>query len=287
MASYVPVQLAFDSIEPDGCDADKAPVIFLHGVTASRVYWDDIPQTVANTLKRKVYAIDARNHGDSEWSDVFNFDSNVDDLLHFMDRIGAPKAILVGHSMGGITAIKTALRAPERVEKLVIEDISGKKDSLPQEKLNPVVYFLNLALTAIQKIPEGEEEEKAKTFILDFLFKFLPPEIKNHTNKEQMMKRIQLIRTADGKYSFKGNTQVVMRALKDAETIMTEPTGLYEGPAYFLYGKLSPLNVPSDEAFIKNLFPNSKLFGFENATHGIHSDCPKEFTETVLNFLQE
>lgn len=56
------------------------------------------------------YSVDARNHGDSEWNDYFNFDVNVDDLLHFMDVLGIRKAILVGHSMGGKTAIKTALK---------------------------------------------------------------------------------------------------------------------------------------------------------------------------------
>ncbi|GFX54582.1 hypothetical protein TNCV_792691 [Trichonephila clavipes] len=174
--NYTPVELAFSSIEPDGCAKDKAPVLFLHGVTSSKEYWYDIPQTVANATKRKVYALDARNHGDSEWSDVFDFDCNVDDLLHFMDRIGARKVILVGHSMGGITAIKTALRAPERVERLVVEDIAGNKEALSQERMNSIVYFLSLAIKAIQQVPPNEEEEKAKHFILDFLFKNLPEE---------------------------------------------------------------------------------------------------------------
>ncbi|GFT00400.1 hypothetical protein NPIL_145951 [Nephila pilipes] len=111
MTSYTPVKLAFNTVEPDGCEKDKAPIIFLHGITASKEYWNEIPKNLANATKRKVYAIDSRNHGDSEWSEVFNFDCNVDDFLHFMDQIGVSKAILIGHSMGGITALKTALRA--------------------------------------------------------------------------------------------------------------------------------------------------------------------------------
>lgn len=58
----------------------------------------------------QVYAVDARNHGDSEWRDYFTFDCNVDDLLHFMDSMKIPTAAIVGHSMGGIIGIKTALR---------------------------------------------------------------------------------------------------------------------------------------------------------------------------------
>ncbi|GBM81374.1 hypothetical protein AVEN_172007-1 [Araneus ventricosus] len=103
---------AYNLVEPDGGATDKPPVIILHGVTASKEYWYDIPKTVANATKRKVYAVDARNHGESPWSEVFDFgDCNVVDLLHFMDTIKAPKAILIGHSMGGITIIKTAIKA--------------------------------------------------------------------------------------------------------------------------------------------------------------------------------
>lgn len=62
----------------------------------------------------QVYAVDARNHGDSDWNDFFNFDINVDDLLYTMDSLSIPKAVLVGHSMGGITALRTALKAVSR-----------------------------------------------------------------------------------------------------------------------------------------------------------------------------
>ncbi|GFR04871.1 hypothetical protein TNCT_181031 [Trichonephila clavata] len=285
MASYTPVELAFSSIEPDGCAKDKAPVLFLHGVTSSKEYWYDIPQTVANATKRKVYALDARNHGDSEWSDVFNFDCNVDDLLHFMDRIGAPKVILVGHSMGGITAIKTALRAPERVERLVVEDIAGNKEALSQERMNSIVYFLSLAIKAIQQVPPNEEEEKAKHFILDFLFKNLPEEFKKYNNKDNVLSRIQLKRTADGRYTFRGNIEAVSKALQNAESLMTQPTGLYEGAACFIYGKLSPLNVPSEEQFIKERFPKAKLVGVENATHGFTTTAKRNSLKSSSTFF--
>ncbi|GFY44635.1 hypothetical protein TNIN_198421 [Trichonephila inaurata madagascariensis] len=229
MASYTPVELAFSSIEPDGCAKDKAPVLFLHGVTSSKEYWYDIPQTVANATKRK----------------------------------------------------------PERVERLVVEDIAGNKEALSQERMNSIVYFLSLAIKAIQQVPAGEDEEKAKHFILDFLFKNLPDEFKKHNNKDNVLSRIQLKRTADGRYNFRGNIEAVSKALQNAESLMTQPTGLYEGAACFIYGKLSPLNVPSEEQFIKERFPKAKLIGIENATHGVHNDCKKEFTEILLNFLLE
>ncbi|KFM70267.1 Abhydrolase domain-containing protein 11, partial [Stegodyphus mimosarum] len=100
MSSYVPVKLAYKTVEPTSGTGDKSPIIFLHGCTASSDYWGDIPQTLANETKRKVYLLDARNHGDSEWSDVFNFDVNFNDLAYFMDTMNISKAVLLGHSMG-------------------------------------------------------------------------------------------------------------------------------------------------------------------------------------------
>ncbi|GFX54652.1 hypothetical protein TNCV_793381 [Trichonephila clavipes] len=54
MTKYTPVKLAFITVEPDGCETDKAPVVFLHGITASKEYWNEIPQNIANATKRKV-----------------------------------------------------------------------------------------------------------------------------------------------------------------------------------------------------------------------------------------
>ncbi|GFX54577.1 hypothetical protein TNCV_792641 [Trichonephila clavipes] len=113
------------------------------------------------------------------------------------------------------------------------------------------------------------------------------PKQKKHNNKDNVLSRIQLKRTADGRYTFRGNIEAVSKALQHAESLMTQPTGLYEGAVCFIYGKLSPLNVASEEQFIKERFPKAKLVGVENATHGVHNDCEKEFTEILLNFLLE
>ena len=64
-------------------------------------------QQIYKTLKQ-VFAVDLRNHGVCEWSDTDSFECNVVDLLHFMDTMEVPKAILVGHSLGGATAMRIA-----------------------------------------------------------------------------------------------------------------------------------------------------------------------------------
>ncbi|CAL1278451.1 unnamed protein product [Larinioides sclopetarius] len=152
MTKIEPVPLVYNLVEPDGDAIDKPPVIFLHGLSASKEIWHDIPKTVANATKRKVYAVDSRNHGESPWSDVFNFDCNVDDLLHFMDTIRAPKAILIGHSMGGFTSIKTALKA-KKVPKF---DENGYM--IPLKKTEDGRYTFKSNIEGLQNTVKSAEQ---------------------------------------------------------------------------------------------------------------------------------
>ena len=66
---------------------------------------------------------DLRNHGRSPHHPVMDYPSLAADVLALMDRLQLPSASLVGHSMGGKTAMWLALRQPERVDRLVVGDI--------------------------------------------------------------------------------------------------------------------------------------------------------------------
>ncbi|GIY75128.1 hypothetical protein CDAR_372141 [Caerostris darwini] len=169
MAKYTPVPLAYYSLEPEEWDKDKSPVLFLHGMMGSKEHWDDITQAVANATHRKVYAVDASNHGDSPWTDVFNLDVNVDDLLLFMDTIKAPKAILVGHSMGGITSMKMAIKMPERIERIVVEDMTASDLHAQVAELFKMQF--PMLRKAFDSIPPELDEVEASKFIPDFMFK--------------------------------------------------------------------------------------------------------------------
>lgn len=284
MENYTPAKLAFNFIEPKNCEKEKAPIIFLHGMTVSKENWMGVPQMVANATKRKVYAIDARNHGDSEWSDIFDFECNPRDLLNFMDSINADKAIIVGHSMGGMTGIKVALQQPERVEKLIVEDI-GVQPVSPQI-LVAIKVLLTVAQTAIQQVPPEVDEITAKTMIGDFVNKHIPEEMKA-TTRISPENRYMLKRSADGRYAFKANIDVIMEALQKVNKSMDENAGVYEGPAYFIYGKISPFLVSNDEPGIRQCFPKAELIGIANATHTVHTDCPEEFNAALLKCLSD
>lgn len=281
MPSCIPVPLVFHIVNPDEYGENKAPIIFLHGVTASKEYWANIPKKVADETKRKVYVVDARNHGDSPWSNEFNCKTNVADLLHFMDYISAPKAIIVGHSMGGTTAFGLAFKEPERIEKLFIEDVSI--GAFPEHVITGLRHKLMMSLRALEALPTDLNITQARDFIADYVFKSLPPAVREVTHYDENTYVLREI--SKGRYVFKTNIDAIVQALEDPNNLIVESSGVYEGPTCFIYGKKSPFSIESREELIKQHFPRSQFVPVENAAHTVHNDSPSEFTKTLINFI--
>ncbi|GBN40699.1 hypothetical protein AVEN_182431-1, partial [Araneus ventricosus] len=120
------------------------------------------------------YNLDARNHGDSEWSDEFDFDLNAEDLLHFIDEKNFPKVVIIGHSMGGLTGIKAALKEPERIEMLFVEEKFVKK--VPQAFMDEALSYMNVWREAEKFIPPGVDKEGADNFITEYVLRKTRPQ---------------------------------------------------------------------------------------------------------------
>lgn len=73
---------------------------------------------------RKIFSVDARNHGDSPHTDEHSYQSMADDIAKFLSDRQIAKASVLGHSMGGRAMMYFALQHPHLVEKLVVVDIS-------------------------------------------------------------------------------------------------------------------------------------------------------------------
>ncbi|GFY62636.1 hypothetical protein TNIN_303721 [Trichonephila inaurata madagascariensis] len=118
------MKLAYELFLPSEGFSENSlsPVIMLHGRTNSKKTWKKFAPEIAERTKRQVYIYDARNHGDSSWDDEMDLDILTEDLEEFMNDFDMEQAILIGHSMGGKTAMTFALKKPEAVEKLIVED---------------------------------------------------------------------------------------------------------------------------------------------------------------------
>ncbi len=96
-------------------------VVFTHGVCVDHRSWDPILPAVMD--KYRVLSWDVRGHGLSQpMGEPFSLPLAVEDLLAIMDRLGYPKAVMVGHSNGTYISQELVFRHPERVTAMVVVD---------------------------------------------------------------------------------------------------------------------------------------------------------------------
>lgn len=105
--------------------AGERALVVVHGFTGSRADFADVSGALAD-LGRLVL-VDQRGHGDSaNPGRGYTLDRLAEDLLELLDRAGVARADLLGHSMGGMVALRVALRCPERVASLVLMDSAAR-----------------------------------------------------------------------------------------------------------------------------------------------------------------
>ncbi len=102
------------------------PLVLLHGIGGSADDWDAVAcqLAAAEPQPRRVFALDARGHGDSEWSPAaeYSTDAHFADLACALDALEIERCVLAGYSMGGGVAILDAHALVEHVERLVVVD---------------------------------------------------------------------------------------------------------------------------------------------------------------------
>ena len=98
--------------------ADKTQIVFIHGLGSSENFYGAV---IASLKDRRCVSFDTPGAARSPVpAKVQSFKTISEDVIALLDTLGIPRAVLVGHSMGGIIASQTAADFPERVEKLVL-----------------------------------------------------------------------------------------------------------------------------------------------------------------------
>jgi pimeloyl-ACP methyl ester carboxylesterase len=123
------VELRTDlAVRRHGRPPNEAPtLVFLHGLTDSGAGW---PGAIAHWRDQySIITIDQRGHGESprftaEQLDGHPGDVLVDDAVALLEQLGSAP-VLIGHSLGGAVALATAVRRPDLVRALVLEDPAG------------------------------------------------------------------------------------------------------------------------------------------------------------------
>lgn len=106
-------------------DSGAPAIVLLHGLRGYSGTWRRLADSFAD--RWRLIAFDARGRGDSDWDAGRNYytDAYLADLEAVVDGFGLGRFILVGHSLGGTTAYVYAARHPDRLDGMVIEDITA------------------------------------------------------------------------------------------------------------------------------------------------------------------
>lgn len=240
------------------------PLIILHGLFGSLDNW----QTISTRLGEHfwVFAVDLRNHGRSPHSDEFNYEVMAEDLGEFMQVHGLARAHLLGHSMGGKTAMEFALRHPEMVEKLIVADMAPK--AYPPSHIPIFEALLSMDLSGFRDRRE----------IVDAL----APSIPELAVRQFLLKN--LTRDESGAFRWKLNLPTIYRNY-DRLNQGIENGRNFDGSVMFIKGVRSEYIGEEDRELIKRLFPQAEIIAIPEAGHWVHADAPGAFLNAVLAFL--
>jgi esterase len=242
------------------------PIILLHGLFGSSDNWHSIALRLAE--KFHVFAIDQRNHGQSPHSDMMNYSLMAADVDEFMVSRRIESVHVIGHSMGGKTAMQFALQFPNRVEKLIVADVAPRAYAPAHEKI--FAALLALDLPKFQSRPQIEDA--------------LAPEIPDLVLRRFLLKNLG--RNSDGGFFWKINLRGIAENYSRLRGPVSAPVP-FTGPALFIRGGKSNYINPEDEPLIRELFPRSEIQTIPDAGHWIHADQPEEFLKYVLKFLAD
>lgn len=239
-------------------------VILLHGMLGSSDNWHHIARRLAESFH--VFAVDQRNHGQSPPSEEMNYPLMAGDVDEFMSSRGLETAAVIGHSMGGKTAMQFALNFQNRVEKLVVADMAPRAYAPAHEKIFAALLGLDLS-----RFQTRQQVEVA-----------LAPGIPDLVLRRFLLKNLgrDARRTFFWKINLRGLAQNY-RQLREP----ISPRGPFTKPTLFIRGGKSNYINPEDESLIRELFPQSIIRTIADGSHWIHADQPEEFLRLVLEFL--
>jgi 3-oxoadipate enol-lactonase len=136
---------------------DARPLVLLHALGEGAADWGRIAPAFARHWR--VYAPDLRGHGRSDWPGEYSLELMRADVLGFFDVLGLDRVDLIGHSMGGLVAYLVAGGCPERVGRLILEDVAAllpRKRSIPARPDGDVPFDWEMVLAIRRQIDDPD-----------------------------------------------------------------------------------------------------------------------------------
>jgi pimeloyl-ACP methyl ester carboxylesterase len=242
-------------------------LVLVHGGAQNAHTWD----TVALALHRPLVAVDLPGHGHSDWRADHDYSptSNAEDLAVALGELAPATGLVVGMSLGGLSAICLAAGHPDLVPRLAVVDVTPGTDHV---KAEPIVAFVS-----------GPERFASFDEILERTIAFNP------TRSESSLRRGVLHNARedpDGSWVWRYDP---MRAWKQGEEISFAPlwddVDRIEAPLLLVQGGVSGVVGDEDVAELRRRRPGAKVVVVDGAGHSVQGDRPVELAAILADFL--
>lgn len=286
-------------IQSFGKPTDPA-IIFLHGGPGYNA--SNFEVTTAQKLANKgfyVVVYDRRGEGRSEDANaMFTFEQTMEDLSHIYKKSRLKKAILMGHSFGGIVATRYAQKYPKKVQALILvgapiamqetfQTIVQKATAIYEAKNDETnLYYMNLLKTmdkasleyssycfahAMQNGFYSPKKPSAEAMKLYALFG-TNTLLKEHASKM----------TYEGPKGFWKNEQYTSIDLTEG----LKEVQVQQIPILGLYGKEDGLFSKDQITNLETLIGQNNLHYFDNCAHNVFIDQQQDFITTIKNWIK-
>ncbi len=250
-------------------------ILLLHGFAFSVELWElNIPDLSKN---HKVIAIDLLGFG---LTDKPKGKQNLDVfplfVYSFMQKMSILKAHIVGHSMGGLIAIKLAQMHPECAETLVLLGCPGFQSKIPMHfRIFSLPFIGELFIKPNKRGLEGALRKN--TFNKSVITKKLVDRLYEFSLHPEMGETLLMVtRTAVGIFGFK---KFIVRNIKKEIDKLTMPV-------LIIWGKEDEIIFSSHAYTANKIIKHSKLIIFENCGHLPQLEYPEKFNQILEDFFR-
>lgn len=241
------------------------PVLFLHGWMGSWRYWWPTMEAVAEHFR--TYSFDFWGFGDSDTRAEFhNVDEYVEQVIRFLDGMGIARTRLVGHSMGGMVALKTTLAHPNRVVR-----VATAGAVIEGSALAPL-----LKMTTSQLVTRLFVRRSVVTTI--------------------WMRLMQNIRSGWRRWfqevvddSAKGSQEAIWESVRSMrQTDLRPELSNLKVPALIIHGSEDDIVNPDQAEIFEQIYvPMAQVVVMDTCRHFPFMDDPESFNRILLDFLME
>ena len=240
-------------------DPGGMPVVLLHGVTDSWFSWSRVMPLLPAGWR--VYALDQRGHGGSSVPrSGYGLPAMAEDVVAFLDALGIPRAVVVGHSMGSLVAQHVAAGAPERVARLVLVDAAF-------DPANPGMVEL---LQGIDALPGSVPESFARDFQASTIHRPVP---------DDFFRQVVAISLGVPHHVWRG--AVAGFFAPDARADLARVAA----PTLLLWGERDAVFSRGDQAALLGRIAGSRLITYRETGHAPHWERPDDVARDLRAFL--